>query len=254
MTRSSVACARGERSLTSSSSKVPRSASSNRPVRSATAPVNAPRAWPNSSASRRSSPRAAQFTAQNRCPRRGPVSWIRRATSSFPVPLSPSIRTAKGARAACATSARTASMAALSPSSPAAARCRAGSMATRASSDARTAGAQAVAAADSSAAARGASTRASAGHRHVTAPMVRPPYRTATALSMPLPPSCGATAAPLASARAAPPSRQGHDGPTRARIVSASPSRATIAAPRALSRSTRRRHVTASAASGASAS
>src|SRR5207244_3959413 len=40
----------------------------------------------------RCSGNAEQFTATNGAPRRGPPSWIARARSSFPVPVSPTIR------------------------------------------------------------------------------------------------------------------------------------------------------------------
>ncbi len=69
-TRSSLACTRALSSATSSRKSVPPCASSNRPIRSAIAPVNAPRVWPKSSASTRSSAKAAQFNAQNRLVRR----------------------------------------------------------------------------------------------------------------------------------------------------------------------------------------
>ena len=52
-TRSSLACSAGAISLISSSSSVPPSASSKRPRRSLSAPVNAPFSWPNSSDSSR---------------------------------------------------------------------------------------------------------------------------------------------------------------------------------------------------------
>ena len=89
ITRSSLACARNDSSPTSSSSSVPECASSNTPTRSATAPVNAPRAWPKSSDSTRSSGSAAQLSVQNGRSRRGPPRWTARATSSLPLPLSP---------------------------------------------------------------------------------------------------------------------------------------------------------------------
>ena len=69
---------------------MPPSASSKSPRRSPVAPVNAPRAWPNSSDSRRDSGSAPQFCATKRAARRGPLSWSSRAKSSLPVPVSPS--------------------------------------------------------------------------------------------------------------------------------------------------------------------
>ena len=76
-------------SPTSSSNSVPPSASSNRPALSAVAPVNAPRAWPNSSDSSKVSGIAPEFTATKRWSWRGLMRWIARATASLPVPLSP---------------------------------------------------------------------------------------------------------------------------------------------------------------------
>jgi hypothetical protein len=66
----------------SSRKKVPLSATSNRPGLSATAPVNAPRRWPNSSESSRLSLNAEQFVTTNLRSRRGEIWWIARATSS----------------------------------------------------------------------------------------------------------------------------------------------------------------------------
>ena len=62
MARSSLACRRASISEISSSSRVPPLASSNLPIRRATAPVKAPFSWPNSSLSSRFSGMAAQFT------------------------------------------------------------------------------------------------------------------------------------------------------------------------------------------------
>ena len=59
------------------------------PTCSPTAPVNAPFTWPNSSDSSRFSGIAPQLTATNGLSRRWLLSWIARATSSLPVPLSP---------------------------------------------------------------------------------------------------------------------------------------------------------------------
>jgi hypothetical protein len=77
--------------------------------------VNAPRVWPNSSASTSSSAIAAQLSAQNRRPRRMLASCTARATSSLPDPLSPSIKTGNGDAAACMTARRTSLIALLSP-------------------------------------------------------------------------------------------------------------------------------------------
>ena len=70
---------------------MPPSAASNRPVRRPSAPVNAPRSWPNSSLSISPSGSAPQLTCTNE-PR--PLAWCRaRATQVLPVPVSPVIST-----------------------------------------------------------------------------------------------------------------------------------------------------------------
>jgi hypothetical protein len=53
------------------------------------APVKAPRSYPKSSLSSSESGSAAQFSETKCCSARGPFSWIARAISSLPVPLSP---------------------------------------------------------------------------------------------------------------------------------------------------------------------
>ena len=63
------------------------------PGLSATAPVNAPFLWPNSSDSISSSGIAPQLTATNGAFAREPSVCSARATSSLPVPLSPVIST-----------------------------------------------------------------------------------------------------------------------------------------------------------------
>ncbi len=68
---------------------MPPSASSNSPTLSRTASVKAPRACPNSSDSSSAAGMAAQLTATKRRSARGEASWMARATSSLPVPLSP---------------------------------------------------------------------------------------------------------------------------------------------------------------------
>ena len=68
-------------------------ASTNSPRWAVAAPVNAPRACPNSSLSSSSSGSAAQLTATNERSARGPLVWMARPTSSFPVPVSPVIST-----------------------------------------------------------------------------------------------------------------------------------------------------------------
>ena len=140
-TRSSLACARGDSSLTSSRKqraavRLLEQARRAVPI----APVNAPRAWPNSSASTSSSVSAAQLTAQKRRSRRGLSRCSARATSSFPVPLSPSISTGKLVTAARAIASRTAAIAGLAPRISGASDCPAPATAS-ASSRARIAGA-----------------------------------------------------------------------------------------------------------------
>jgi hypothetical protein len=92
-TRSSFAWSSRGISPTSSRNRVPLSASSNRPVFWAIAPVNAPFSWPKSSLSRRPRGIAAQFSFTNAFSLRRPSLWIARATSSLPVPVSPRIST-----------------------------------------------------------------------------------------------------------------------------------------------------------------
>ena len=87
----------------SSNRMVPPSASSKRPRRRDTAPVNAPRSWPNSSLSNSVSVSAAQCTRTNFDPRRGDREWIALATSSLPTPLSPVINTEARLGATCST-------------------------------------------------------------------------------------------------------------------------------------------------------
>ena len=71
---------------------MPPSAASKLPLRRLTAPVNAPRSWPNSSDSSSVSGSAAHDTGTNG-PFRVLSAWIARASTSLPVPLSPRIRT-----------------------------------------------------------------------------------------------------------------------------------------------------------------
>ncbi len=71
---------------------MPPSASSNRPILSWNAPVNAPFLWPKSSLSSRFSGSAEQLTATNGAFWRLLLKCSARATSSLPVPLSPWMR------------------------------------------------------------------------------------------------------------------------------------------------------------------
>ena len=72
MTRKSLACIDSGISPSSSRNRVPPCAASNTPARAATAPVKAPRVWPNSSDSNSVSGMAAQLTAMNGAAARGP--------------------------------------------------------------------------------------------------------------------------------------------------------------------------------------
>jgi len=77
--------------------------------------VNAPRSWPNSSLSKSAAGIAAQFTLTNVRTRRALRSWIARAISSFPVPVSPRTSTVATVGATVSTCASTARRRALSP-------------------------------------------------------------------------------------------------------------------------------------------
>ena len=91
--RSSLACICSGSSPISSRKIVPRSACSNQPARAATAPVNAPRSWPNSSDSNSVSGMAAQLTLMKGASRRLLARCTARANNSLPVPDSPSSST-----------------------------------------------------------------------------------------------------------------------------------------------------------------
>ena len=76
-----------------SSKKIePPSATSKSPFLLATAPVKAPRTWPKRFDSSRSVGIEPELTVTKGAPERGECVWIARATSSLPVPLSPSTR------------------------------------------------------------------------------------------------------------------------------------------------------------------
>ena len=117
-TRRSFTCVAGGISPISSRKSVPVSASSNRPSRRSAAPVKAPFSWPNNSLSSRLSGSAPTFTAMNGLLRRFDSMWIARATSSFPVPLSPSMSTVLDTGAICSTCTITSRIPSLSPMSP----------------------------------------------------------------------------------------------------------------------------------------
>ena len=76
----------------SSKKMEPPSAASKSPFLFATAPVKAPRMWPKRFDSSRSVGIEPELTVTNGAPERGECVWIARATSSLPVPLSPSTR------------------------------------------------------------------------------------------------------------------------------------------------------------------
>ena len=80
--------ARGRASI-SSKNNVPPDAASSRPGLARLASVNVPASKPKSSASNSVSGMAAQLTSMNGPWARGPLSWITRATSPLPVPVSP---------------------------------------------------------------------------------------------------------------------------------------------------------------------
>ena len=96
---------------------MPPSAASIAPARASTAPVKAPRACPNSSASSSVSGSAPQSMIANGSPARGEASWMARAASSLPVPVSPWISTVASERATRASRANSSRMGALGPTS-----------------------------------------------------------------------------------------------------------------------------------------
>ena len=91
--RSSLLCRCRGISPISSRSRVPPLAIWKCPRRCSVAPVKAPLRAPNSSDSNSSAGIAAQLTATKGRSRRQPEKWIDRASSSFPTPVSPWIRT-----------------------------------------------------------------------------------------------------------------------------------------------------------------
>ena len=77
--------------------------------------MKAPRVWPKSSLSIRSSGMAAQLTSTKGPDERRLRAWTARATSSLPVPFSPKISTRPLLGAAWVITARRSRMAGLSP-------------------------------------------------------------------------------------------------------------------------------------------
>ena len=92
MTRSSFACVSMVIVPISSKKIEPPSATSKRPFLLAIAPVKAPLTWPKRLDSSRSAGIEPELTVTKGAPERGECVWIARATSSLPVPLSPSTR------------------------------------------------------------------------------------------------------------------------------------------------------------------
>ena len=84
-----LACSASGISAISSRNSVPPFATSILPIERSLAPVYAPRSCPNSSLSNSASGIAAQLIGTNGPPRRGDISWSRRAITSLPEPLSP---------------------------------------------------------------------------------------------------------------------------------------------------------------------
>jgi hypothetical protein len=78
--------------------------------------VKAPRLWPKSSLSISVSGVAPQFCATKTCVARAESTWIALATSSLPVPVSPSTTTGSPLRATRGNTSRTAAQAGDSPS------------------------------------------------------------------------------------------------------------------------------------------
>ena len=114
-TRSSLAWTPPGSSPISSRKSVPEVARSKAPRRAFRAPVNAPRSCPNRSLSTRPSAMPPQLTATKASPCRRLRRCSSLATSSLPVPLSPSTRTALGMSASLSIAAPTSIIAALSP-------------------------------------------------------------------------------------------------------------------------------------------
>ena len=92
-TRSRLTCTFREVSPSSSRNSEPPSAISNTPLRRPLAEVKLPFSWPNSSLSSRVSVNAPQLTEMSGALLRWLRSWMARATSSLPVPVSPRMRT-----------------------------------------------------------------------------------------------------------------------------------------------------------------
>ena len=97
--RSNLTCIANGKSATSSKNSVPPLACWNNPCLSATAPVKLPFLWPKNSDSISSDGIAPQLTGTKLPSRRGLKSWIKRATTSLPVPDAPDKKTGACERA-----------------------------------------------------------------------------------------------------------------------------------------------------------
>ena len=97
---------------------MPPDASSSAPARARSAPVKAPFSCPNSSLSTSPGASAPQSTTTNGRSARGEARCSAAASTSLPVPLSPSISTVESDGAACSTSAKSARIAGASPTRP----------------------------------------------------------------------------------------------------------------------------------------
>ena len=117
-TRSSLDWSAGLIVPISSRKIVPPSASANLPFFVVVAPVNAPRTWPNSSDSSNDSGIAAQFTLMSGMSRCALRSWMARAISSLPVPVSPVMSTVLLVSATSSARSMICSMARLRPMMP----------------------------------------------------------------------------------------------------------------------------------------
>ena len=117
-TRSILTCMLSGMSPISSRNSVPPWARSKRPTVDATAPVNAPRSWPNNSLSSNSPGMAPQLTGTKGLPSRPEMRCRLRATTSLPVPDSPVISTFTSVSASLATTSLTRWIAGLTPISP----------------------------------------------------------------------------------------------------------------------------------------
>ena len=97
----SLACISTGSSPISSRQRVEPWATSNRPTCRVSAPVNAPFSRPNNSLSIKLAGRAAQLTVISGRSLRGLMLWMAAAISSFPVPVSPRMRTVVFVGATC---------------------------------------------------------------------------------------------------------------------------------------------------------